>query len=151
MTEARLARGQATLACLKDLAPALRTGRPVVVAGDFNEPSHLDWTEAAARAGVHPIPVTWPATRSFAEAGLADAWRTVHPDPIERPGLTWTPRPSAREVHDRIDIVLFGGPGVTVVDAVLVGEKDPPAGLVVTPYPSDHRAVRVRLSIRTQS
>ena len=34
------------------------------------------------------------------------------------------------------------GAGVTVESAAVMGEKAPEADIVVTPWPSDHRAVR---------
>ena len=43
--------------------------------------------------------------------------------------------------HDRIDFVYFKGRGVTVTDVKVIGENDENADIVVTPYPSDHRAV----------
>ena len=38
--------------------------------GDFNEPSHLDWTEAAAKAGHHPMKVEFPTTLMMARGWL---------------------------------------------------------------------------------
>ena len=43
--------------------------------------------------------------------------------------------------HDRIDLVFARGESLHVVDARIVGEHAPEAGLVVSPWPSDHRAV----------
>jgi endonuclease/exonuclease/phosphatase family metal-dependent hydrolase len=134
----------ATLAALR---PALRRGIPTFMTGDFNTPSHLDWTPAAdaVRADVH-YPVPWPVTRAVARAGFTDTYRAVHPDPVANPGITWTfgypfPRRAANEVIDRIDLVQ-ATPGVQVLDSGIVG---PPGTQDVTypvdPYPSDHRAV----------
>ena len=44
----RLREAEALIAGLK---PVIDAGTPVIVTGDFNEPSHLDWTEAAVAAG----------------------------------------------------------------------------------------------------
>ena len=41
----------------------------------------------------------------------------------------------------RIDYVYFKGKGVEVNDAKIVGEDKEHADIVVSPYPSDHRAV----------
>ena len=43
--------------------------------------------------------------------------------------------------HDRIDFIYFKGKGVSVVDVKIVGENKKNAGIVISPYPSDHRAV----------
>src|SRR5690606_38644608 len=136
-----------------DLVAAARElvarGERVLVTGDFNEPSHLDWTPAAAKAGRCPLPVAWPTSRAMAAADLADAYRALHDDPVKRPGLTWTPRKKdddPKERHDRIDFV-YAGPGVKVISARIVGEDEPHADVAVTPYPSDHRAVVVEVEL----
>lgn len=141
ITEAVLARGENAIRCLRDMQPALRSGSPVFLSGDFNEPSHLDWTPPAAKARALPASVAWPTTLLFERAGMRDAYRAVHPDPIASPGFTWTPRPDTRDVMDRIDIILFTGAGVEAREARVVGESDRHADIVIAPYPSDHRAV----------
>jgi endonuclease/exonuclease/phosphatase family metal-dependent hydrolase len=130
---------------------------PVLVLGDFNSPSHLDWTEESV--GQRPqirYPLEWPVSRSAEAAGLVDAYRAVHPDPVSDPGITWpAERPfvkgynpaAAGKPADRIDLVFSGGP-VEVTDAQVVGE---PGGdgvdISVDPWPSDHRAVVVRADV----
>lgn len=37
----------------------------VCLTGDFNEPSHRDWTDEAALAGLHPIACQWPSARTI--------------------------------------------------------------------------------------
>ena len=101
---------------LADLPPLAAAGIPVVLTGDFNSPSHLDWTAAvsAVRPVDVPYPIDWPVARSLANAGFTDSYRQVHPNPVADPGFTWTPGyPRERkgvEVHDRIDWVLHAGP-----------------------------------------
>jgi exodeoxyribonuclease III len=114
---------------------------PVLITGDFNEPSFRDWTARAASVGRHPIPVSWPTTLRIETLGFTDAYRAVFPDEIAHPGLTWTTLPGEREHHDRIDFVFARGPGLRVDAAAVVGERSPEANLVITPWPSDHRAV----------
>ena len=46
-----------------------------------------------------------------------------------------------RTHHDRIDFVYFKGKGLEVKDVKILGENEENADLVVSPYPSDHRAV----------
>ncbi|KAG0253716.1 hypothetical protein DFQ27_007257 [Actinomortierella ambigua] len=48
---------------------------PVFLTGDFNEPSHLDWTPLAVLAGLQPLSVRWPTTQRLYEANMADLWR----------------------------------------------------------------------------
>ncbi|MEX0969122.1 MAG: endonuclease/exonuclease/phosphatase family protein, partial [Paracoccaceae bacterium] len=44
----------------------------IIITGDFSEPSVLDWTQATADAGLHPLAVAWPTTRRLADAGFID-------------------------------------------------------------------------------
>jgi exodeoxyribonuclease III len=116
----------------------------VFVTGDFNEPSALDWTEAAVAAGQKPVAVNWPTTRALMDAGFVDAYRAVHPDPVAKPAFTWTPRydEAATDDHpDRIDFVFARGAGLRVKGAAILGEDGPRSGIVVMPWPSDHRAI----------
>lgn len=116
----------------------------VFVTGDFNEPSAHDWTAEAVAAGHHPVAVKWPTTGRLEAAGFVDAYRAIHADPVAKPAYTWTPsyEETATDDHpDRIDFVLVRGEGLRVTDAAIVGEDGPRSDIVVTPWPSDHRAV----------
>jgi len=146
ITEATAARGNNMARLLRDIAtmPAGTHAIPIFVTGDFNEPSHQDWTPAAAAAKRCPLAVNWPTTRAFTERGFIDGYRRAFPDPVAHPGLTWTPitkETDPKDRHDRIDFVF--GKGLPVLAAQVVGEKAARADVVVTPYPSDHRAVVV--------
>lgn len=141
IAEAIRARGLELAALLMDMGPALRNHEKIVLTGDFNEPSHLDWTEAAAKAKLIPIPVSWPQSRALIDSGFQDAYRQIYPDPVAKPGYTWTPTPASRDVLDRIDFVYHQG--LTPLAAQIVGESEKTSDIVVTPYPSDHRAVVV--------
>lgn len=133
---------QRQLAVLPALAAA---GIPVFLAGDFNTPSHLDWTEAVSQRRPHVrYPVSWPMSKATEAAGFRDSFREAHPDPIAVPGFTWSPggpECDPNEVHDRIDWVLVSGPAVTVASEILgeVGGVD--VTHAVDRFPSDHRAV----------
>jgi endonuclease/exonuclease/phosphatase family metal-dependent hydrolase len=142
--EARKARGAQVGRLVAELKPALATGEPVFLTGDFNEPSHLDWTPRAAAAGLCPVAVEYPSTKAVADVGMRDAFRAVFPDEVNLPGRTWTPitRPDdPKDRHDRIDFVHFAGKGVEALKCAVVGESSANADIVVTPYPSDHRSV----------
>lgn len=124
---------------------ALNLGEPVFVVGDFNEPSHLDWTENYASNGgadrmvSNPDPdnplnlaVEWAGSKQLADAGLRDAYRVIFPDEIANPGNTWTPpydnnTPGRRDyddqVLDRIDRIEYAGYGVTATAAAVMGEN----------------------------
>ncbi|MFF4899084.1 HAD-IA family hydrolase [Streptomyces sp. NPDC001068] len=110
---------------------------PVVLVGDFNCPSHLDWTD-----------VEWPVTRAAEEAGFRDSYREVHPDPVTAPGHTWSPvHPVAEdgsgrpEPQDRIDYVLHRGLRVLDSRTCVSGVPAPWPDVAGNDWPSDHAAV----------
>lgn len=128
---------------LDALKPVIRAEMPVFLTGDFNAPSHKDWTERMV--GVRPFikyTVDWPVSRAVEAAGLKDSWRVAHPDPKTAPGLTWWAArpplelysPGDNDPQDRIDFVWFAG-SAELLSSELIGEDN------VSPWPSDHRAV----------
>ena len=144
ISEANRARGHEAEALLNDMKPALESGLPVVLTGDFNEPSHHDWTRDAAAAGACKLAVKWPASERIVGAGLTDVYREKFPDPVANPGHTWTPVPAKRDVHDRIDMIY--AKGLEAEAAGVIGESEKMADVVVDPFPSDHRAVFAKLN-----
>lgn len=150
---AEKARGADVKTMLADVY-AVDPAVPMIVTGDFNEPSHLDWTARAARARRHPLEVPWPSTTAFAKAGFIDTWRALHPDELADPGFTWTPDTSQTDPHDhpdRLDFVLVRGEPLCPVRVDVVGEDAVHAQLVVSPYPTDHRAVLATFEMRLPS
>ncbi|KAL7752727.1 hypothetical protein RI367_001729 [Sorochytrium milnesiophthora] len=162
-----------------DVRSVASDGLAVVVCGDFNEPSHLDWTNAATIAGYHPMPVEWPSSCNVQQQlGLRDAFRTVYPDPVAHPGWTWcayneefasgqgdqegwtTLGDGLRDKAERIDLVLYNE-RLEVSQVQVLGNQCAPSGRrhdtdgmvdVATPddqWTSDHRAVVAAFHIRT--
>lgn len=118
-------------------------GYPVFLTGDFNTPSHEDYTDATVgtREGIEE-PIVWPTTKALVDAGMFDTFRAAHPDPVDVPGIT-KDNPDFRQggFGDRIDYVFAGGPVMTI-DSRLVGERGGPGvDLAFKPWTSDHRAV----------
>ncbi len=156
-------------ATLKPLLEAIMTKKDVLLTGDFNEPSHLDWTLAYTQNGPdrwvkNPTPtplrfaVRWPGSVALADAGLIDSFRAVHPDEVRKPGFTWTPeypdktpgrRPYGEQVRDRIDRIYHVGHGLEPTDARVIGESKDNADVVFEDrWPSDHRSVVVTFRLR---
>ena len=80
--------------------------------------------------------------------GFTDLFRSVHPDPLLKPGFTWSPNitDDTRDDHkDRIDFILGKAAGLQVLGAAIVGETGAYSDVAVDPYPSDHRAVVVEV------
>ena len=103
---------------------------PLILAGDFNGSSHLDWTDQTASVH-HGRVVAWPVSTVCADAGLVDSYRTVHPDALESRGLTWSPRFGD---DSRIDYIYAKGPWLTPVESVVINTHP-------VRFPSDHAAV----------
>lgn len=140
-------RGPALKLLFDDMAAA-GGAEAAFVFGDFNEPSHRDWTEAAVKAGFQPMVVAFPTVKAIEDKGFIDTFRAVYPDAGTKPGMTWTPtsEPSAKDDHhDRIDFALARASNLAVIAAGIVGEKSPEADIVVTPWPSDHRATMAKV------
>lgn len=142
-----------------DAAGALKSGDPVFLTGDFNEPTHLDWTARARDAGVHVAEVAWPTSVAVSNLGFRDSYREVFPDEVAMQGRTWSPvypatymnpgdnrqqQPVPKpEPQDRIDFVYYAGAEVQSVGAWRSGPvgRDEVEDLELTGYPSDHNAV----------
>ncbi len=145
--------------------------RPVILMGDFNEPSHLDWTEKTADMFSHNgVIINWPSTYALFKNGFTDAYRDFFPDEKINPGITWpsmvhgrkstswTPKSDER---DRIDFIFYKGKGIKTTYATLVGPKQSYAFGKLTSsftenenftadlleWPSDHKAVMVILKL----
>jgi peptidoglycan hydrolase-like protein with peptidoglycan-binding domain len=148
---ARAARLSQTQAALNDAKPYLASGAPVFLVGDFNEPSHLDWTATAAVSGLHRCAVSWPTSKAMVDAGFVDTYRAARPNEVASPGITWTTQPAANEVLDRIDFV-YADPASKVITSYTVGDGvHIPADLISAPYGgywSDHAGVMSILTIK---
>jgi endonuclease/exonuclease/phosphatase family metal-dependent hydrolase len=121
---------------------------PVFLVGDFNVPSHLDWTPSTASWHCGYV-VDWPVTREVANRGLLDSFRLRYPDPAAVPAETWSPVFKAGEPQDRIDFVYFKGSKLTVTHSqtftLAVEQRD--ANYQNNTWPSDHAAVISTFSI----
>ncbi|WP_242204515.1 endonuclease/exonuclease/phosphatase family protein [Aestuariivivens insulae] len=125
---------------VNDAAEEQKKGNMVLLAGDFNEPSHLDWTETTKDLYDHNgTVVPWHNSVTLQESGYLDAYRVKYPDPVTHPGFTWaafntdvqlsklvwTPEADDR---DRIDFIYFNQDArLTLNDVIIVG----PSGCIV--------------------
>lgn len=114
---------------------------PVIVGGDFNSGSHLDWTaEATGQANHGGRVVAWPVSVAMAREGFQDTFRARHPSPVSHPGLTWSPE--FPETHqERIDYVYVRAGDWDVLDSEVLSSH--PSG-----WPSDHAAVLSTLQLK---
>ncbi|MGT2467239.1 endonuclease/exonuclease/phosphatase family protein [Mesorhizobium atlanticum] len=119
-------RGKAFNALIAD-ADAATNADAVFIAGDFNEPSHRDWT---LWHGQGRLPATGrrvaQAPPSWRKRALSTLFRAAYPDEVAKPGITWTPTTEAsnpEDHHDRIDFIFARAKALKVHSAGVVGEK----------------------------
>ena len=127
-------RAQEITEILATLAPFVEQAgeTPLIVAGDFNSPSHLDWTEAT-RSWHNGLAVPWPVSKAMHERGFVDAFRSIHTDPtrMEEHG-NW--KGGAERLTWRIDYVYTLGKALKAVDTQMWNQHE-------IDWPSDHPAV----------
>ena len=142
------------------------TKQRVILAGDFNECSHLDWTEATRDMFSHNgVVIGWQNSLLLRDAGFRDSWRQLYPNPVTHPGATW-PSPAWQkestswapkvDERDRIDFIYHNGGGLEPKQAWIVGSREyfvrneratpstaDPFALTKIAWPSDHKALMV--------
>ena len=135
---------------LKGLQPFLENTNevPLILGGDFNIWSHLDWQEETKKLHDGMV-VDWWTTSAFEKAGLKDAYREVHPNAKEHPGITWD-QPGKKDEH-RIDYIFYAGEKLETVSSKIMKQ---PANKTITinskefMYPSDHGLVFTRFKLK---
>ncbi|GAA1184564.1 Endonuclease/Exonuclease/phosphatase family protein [Corynebacterium glaucum] len=162
-------------ALIADADAEAAKGRFVIFGGDFNEASALDWTEETKdtfeRNGVAR---EWETTQTLLDAGYVDSYRTIYPDPLTHPGITWPTKQghkSAEEAawakgadeRDRIDYIFFApnerlalnqaaivGPeeSISKSKAVVDGTADTFIVPTSAPWISDHRGMMAKFTIK---
>ncbi|MAB78322.1 MAG: hypothetical protein CMJ89_03110 [Planctomycetes bacterium] len=128
---------------------------PLIIVGDFNTPSHLDWIPGTAAQHCGYV-VPYPVTLAMQTVGLLDAYRTLFPDPAADPANTWSTifpfndDVNQPEPQDRIDQVHFAGSGVEPLDAAVfvVGNPADWPNHASNAWPSDHAGVVVDFAVR---
>ncbi len=172
----RSKRPEAIRSVVDDAQDALAKREWVLIGGDFNEPSHLDWTGRTKDLYDHNrIVMPWHSTLALEKAGFQDSFRELYPDELKYPGfsfpmnnpdadlqrLSWAPEADER---DRIDYIFYNrtapvkllragffGPDTTVVRGKrdtekLPGDYIPPAGV----WPTDHAATFAEFQLLEQ-
>ncbi len=105
---------------------------PVILAGDFNSMSHLDYT--SAHSDQYDTAIDWPTSIVAMKAGFRDSYREANPVVQRLADRTWSPR-FAEQEQDRIDFIYYRGRNMHVATSSII-DKDP-EGV----FPSDHAAV----------
>ena len=153
----RLQEAKALVKHLKD-AGQLELEVPLLVGGDWNNPSHLDWTVDTTRVYRNRRALPLPVSTLMQAEGFTDTFRAVHPNPVQRPGLTWSPMfrvnsEGKAQGFERIDRLYLKNPKAGawrlqpvashVLPVVWEAESIPTEKRT---FPSDHGAVVVDLN-----
>ncbi len=120
----------------KDIDPYVTNDVPVIIAGDFNSFSHLDWTKAAAPLHYGYGPVNFPTSRLMIENGYKDSFREMHPDEVSRPEGTFAAIYGHLQTS-RIDFIYYTPGKIRSVSSKII-RTTPEIDDV---WPSDHAAV----------
>ena len=168
LEHSRKSRRGAAIGAFLAFAQIERTaGRAVILAGDFNEGSHLDWTAKAKDfAGHYGAVLAWENSIALHKSGFRDSWRVLFPDEVKHPGFTWPATPFEKKTttwaplsdeRDRIDFIYhLADAGLRPVQAWIVGPStcfigdrkadnpgEDPFLCAELPWPSDHKGVLV--------
>ncbi|NUT42214.1 MAG: hypothetical protein HOV86_19740 [Thermoactinospora sp.] len=91
-------------------------GAPVLMGGDLNAQSHLDWSEQFADSPGHGgLVLPWPYTKQYTDHGFMDTFRYANADAGLYPGRTWSPFHGMGAIPGRIDYVFARGEDVRVL------------------------------------
>lgn len=144
-----------------------KEGRLVFIGGDYNEPSHLDWTEETKDMYNHQgLVIPWTVATLLDENGFIDTYREIYPNPVTHPGFTF---PSANpyvdikkllwaaesDERERVDYIHYApNPNLKLNNIIIWGPKESiKEGQVVIEesedvfkighgiWPTDHKAV----------
>ena len=109
---------------------------PVMMVGDFNSGSHLDWTDEY-KALHDGMVIEWPVSQIMLKEGFKDSFRELNPNVFEAPGFTWSPvinpfNPDC--INDRIDYIYFKGDNLVPFRSETIDHHP-------VLWPSDHGSV----------
>lgn len=166
-------RDEAIQIFLKTVRKDIKAKNIILLGGDFNEPSHLDWQADTRHLWEHNgVAVNWDCSTLLYTNGFRDAYRVLYPDVIQYPGFTFpsdnkdTPvsklawAPDADE-RDRIDFIYYypsrrivpiDGQVVGPTSSIVKGERKEEVSKdkFLTPvkiWPSDHKAVLIEFKL----
>lgn len=114
---------------------------PIVIAGDFNSGSHLDWVESTRDVHYDKI-VEWPVSKLMIDHGYTDSFREANTDPLKTLDGTWGFLDD-EIISDRIDFIYFKGKNLKTQSSRII-QEDPPGGF----FNSDHRAILSVIKLR---
>lgn len=109
---------------------------PIIIGGDFNSGSHLDWVESTKEWHFGKV-VEWPVSKLMEDNGYIDSFREANPDPTKTLEGTWGFLGEPESImSDRIDFIYYKSSVLKTKNSRIIMD-DPKDGF----FNSDHRAV----------
>lgn len=112
---------------------------PVILGGDFNSGSHLDWSDKALGLKNKYV-VDFNASKLVEQVGFIDSYRYIHPNSIESPGYTWSPF-YTEHVKERIDYIYYKGDNLKAIESNVLDKSK-------NTFPSDHAGIITKFKIK---
>lgn len=122
-----------------DTKPYVTPDTDIILAGDFNSSSHLDWTDPSIHYGYGNI--KFPVSIYMRELGFKDSFREMNPDEVSRSEGTWAVTFGHLQ-HNRIDFIYYKGPHLKALHSKII-RTTPDIDDV---WASDHAAVNTIFS-----
>lgn len=164
--DSRSTRAQAIEDFLQHQKTDVDQHRFIILAGDFNEASHLDWTERTRHLyNRNGVVVPWPTSTKLYDHNYRDSYRAIHPNELTHPGFTWVvnePWIKDKDERERIDFIYYKeNEKIKPINSYLIGPDNIYIGDSLSPesgkdeillpqsqWPSDHRAVITQFVIK---
>ncbi|WP_029906739.1 endonuclease/exonuclease/phosphatase family protein [Prevotella sp. 10(H)] len=167
-------RDEAITLFVEEAKAEIAKGNLILIGGDFNEPSHMDWQADTKDLRDHNgMVINWDCSVMLTDMGMKDSYRELYPDAVKYPGFTFPSANSSVDVkklawapeadeRDRIDFVYYyPNPLWTLTSASIVGpeetivegkvkEKDSEDSFIIPNgiWPTDHKANLVTFKIK---
>ena len=120
-----------------DIAPVIQNrDMPIIIAGDFNSGSHLDWTARAAYLHNGYGSVALPISKLMLDRGYTDSFRKLNPDEVTHPAGTFAAIFGHLQTS-RIDFIYYKGEKLKPLASKIIRT----APEIDDVWPSDHSAV----------
>lgn len=120
----------------EDIYPYVDKETPIIMGGDFNSCSHLDWTPEASHLHYGYIAEELPISKYMYSEGFKDSFRELHPDEVKRGEGTYAVIFGHRQ-NSRIDFIYYKGSGIQALHSKII-RTSPEIDDV---WASDHGAV----------
>lgn len=129
----------------QDIDPIWRADStmPIMLAGDFNSGSHLDWTARAAFLHYGYGPVELPVSKFMLGKGYLDSYRELQPNEVTHQGGTFAAIYGHLQTS-RIDFIYYKGTRIKAVASKIIRT----APDIDDVWASDHSAVLTVFEVR---